>query len=106
MTAGASKNTDAPTVIDSDPEALTIRDWRQKLQKTFMSPDGPPMEEDTSSISTILTTIEDYDNMIAQYLHFSELSKLICHIAVLNDNQVPRNAEYKFTQRADTLWKK
>src|ERR1700722_12180078 len=68
------------------PEAVKVRDWRHKLQKTFLSNKGLPSEEVRSSISpsllflewfisqdmptldNLFTTIETYDQMNIQYL--------------------------------------
>ncbi|KAJ3561459.1 hypothetical protein NP233_g10179 [Leucocoprinus birnbaumii] len=91
---------------NDDPEALKVRDWRHKLQKTFLSHKGLPKDEDMPSIDTLFTTVEQYDKITIEYLQFSKIGKVMRHIAVLPDDKVPRNAEFKFKDRADALVKK
>ncbi|KAF9447901.1 hypothetical protein P691DRAFT_705908 [Macrolepiota fuliginosa MF-IS2] len=92
--------------ISTDPEAMKVRDWRHKLQKTFLSHKGHPREEDMPSIDALFTTVENYDRITIEYLQFSKIGKVMRHIAVLSDDKVPRNAEFKFKDRADALVKK
>ncbi|KXN88589.1 hypothetical protein AN958_07078 [Leucoagaricus sp. SymC.cos] len=57
-------------------------------------------------IDTFFTTVEDYDNMTAEQLQFSKFAKLIHHITVLDNNEIPRNTEFRCKERVDALWKK
>ncbi|KAF5348117.1 hypothetical protein D9756_010760 [Leucocoprinus leucothites] len=91
---------------NNDPEALKVRDWRHKLQKTFLSHKGLPKDEEMPGIDALFTTVENYDKITIEYLQFSKIGKVMRHIAVLADEKVPRNAEFKFKERADALVKK
>lgn len=93
-------------LIASDPEALKVRDWRHKLQKTFLSHNRSPRAEDMPSIDALFTTVESYDKITIEYLQFSKIGKVMRHIAVLSDAKVPRDAEFKFRERAEQLVKK
>lgn len=129
--------------VSTDPEAMKVRDWRHKLQKTFLSHKGNPKEEVSCSecftyhfspcctrkcpISThfsqqsrIMTTLRlNTSKYVLTHIfdlisirqrdfcyQFSKIGKVMRHIAVLPDDKVPRNAEFKFKDRADALVKK
>jgi hypothetical protein len=67
-----------------DPEAVKVRDWRHKLQKTFLSNKGLPKQsvrasppisrlcslsaQDMAVLDTLFTTVETYEQMNIQYL--------------------------------------
>ncbi|KAJ7026356.1 hypothetical protein C8F04DRAFT_109581, partial [Mycena alexandri] len=89
---------------DSDPEALKVREWRHKLQKTFLSSNkSVPKAEEMPTIDTLFTTIESYENMNIGYLTFSKIGKVMRHIHLLAAADVPRDEEYKFRDRAKAL---
>ncbi|EKM75299.1 hypothetical protein AGABI1DRAFT_116494 [Agaricus bisporus var. burnettii JB137-S8] len=90
----------------TDPEATKVKDWRHKLQKTFLSSKGIPKDEEMPAIDHLFTTVENYDKLTIEYLQFSKIGKVMRHIAVLEDEKIPRNAEFKFKERADALVKK
>ncbi|KAF7973272.1 hypothetical protein HWV62_15711 [Athelia sp. TMB] len=109
--------------LENDEEAKRVRDWRHKLQKSFLTPKAPPKPEDMPALDELFTSVEQYDKMSIQYLsvssrapdnpfmaetdpimpQFSKIGKVMRHIAALTDDKVPRNDEYNFLARAGTL---
>ncbi|KAF4567085.1 PWWP domain-containing protein [Pleurotus pulmonarius] len=89
--------------LAKDPEAVKVREWRHKLQKTFLSPKAMPKEEEMPAIDSLFTTIQTYNKMTVQYLQFSKIGKVMRHIAALDEGKVPRDAEFKFRDRAKEL---
>ncbi|KIM71922.1 hypothetical protein PILCRDRAFT_830073 [Piloderma croceum F 1598] len=88
--------------LEGDEEAIRVRTWRHKLQKAFLSK-GMPMPDDMHELNTLLTCIEQYDNMTIQYLLSSRILKVMRHITLLDEEKMPRNAEYNFLGRAQVL---
>ncbi|KAJ6580360.1 hypothetical protein DFH09DRAFT_1145840 [Mycena vulgaris] len=95
---GASK-------LESDPEALKVREWRHKLQKTFLSSNNKslPKEDEMPAVDTLFTTVEGYQNMNIDYLTFSKIGKVMRHIHLLEESKVPRDDEFNFRERAKAL---
>ncbi|KAJ7085161.1 hypothetical protein B0H15DRAFT_931873 [Mycena belliarum] len=89
--------------LESDPEALKVREWRHKLQKTFLSNKSLPKEDDMPDIDTLFTAVEGYQDMNIDYLTFSKIGKVMRHIHLLEANKVPRDEEFKFRERAKAL---
>ncbi|KAF8625302.1 hypothetical protein AX15_005435 [Amanita polypyramis BW_CC] len=89
--------------LANDPEALRVRDWRHKLQKSFLSNKGLPKDEEMPALNNLFTTVENYDKINIQYLSFSKIGKVMRHIAILPEEKVPRDAEFKFRDRAKAL---
>lgn len=84
----------------NDPEAQKVREWRHKLQKMFLGK-TPAKDEDMPSADALLKTVEDYDKMEIKYLQFSKIAKVMRHITGLDG--IPRNDEFKFSDRAQVL---
>ncbi|KAJ7712927.1 hypothetical protein B0H14DRAFT_3902119 [Mycena olivaceomarginata] len=90
--------------LESDPEALKVREWRHKLQKTFLSSNKAlPKEEEMPAVDTLFTTVESYEGMNIGYLTFSKIGKVMRHIHLLEPGKVPRDEEFKFRDRAKAL---
>ncbi|KAF8317047.1 hypothetical protein F5887DRAFT_1066632 [Amanita rubescens] len=89
--------------LSNDPEAVRVRDWRHKLQKSFLSAKGLPKDEEMPALDSLFTSVENYDRINIQYLSFSKIGKVMRHIAVLSEDKVPRDAEFKFRERAKAL---
>ncbi|KAJ7620810.1 hypothetical protein DFH06DRAFT_1482421 [Mycena polygramma] len=90
--------------LESDPEALKVREWRHKLQKTFLSSNKSlPKEEEMPAVDSLFTTVEGYQNMNIEYLTFSKIGKVMRHIHLLEPGKVPRDDEFKFRDRAKAL---
>ncbi|KAL0569042.1 hypothetical protein V5O48_012927 [Marasmius crinis-equi] len=87
----------------ADPEAIKVREWRHKLQKTFLSNKGPPKESEMPAMDQLFTTIETYEKMDVNYLSFSKIGKVMRHIAALTDDKVPKDDRYRFRERAKKL---
>jgi len=55
------------------------------------------------ALDQLFKTIESYDKMNIQYLQFSKIGKVMRHVTALEEDKVPRDAEYKFRDRAKSL---
>ncbi|KAK7453182.1 hypothetical protein VKT23_011863 [Stygiomarasmius scandens] len=86
-----------------DPEAVKVRDWRHRLQKTFLSNKAVPKETDMPAMDQLFTAIESYDKMNIEYLQFSKIGKVMRHITALDVEKVPKDDEFKFRERAKVL---
>ncbi|KAF5338103.1 hypothetical protein D9758_015382 [Tetrapyrgos nigripes] len=89
-----------------DPEACKVRDWRHRLQKTFLSAKTVPKEQDMPGMDQLFTAIESYENMNIEYLQFSKIGKVMRHITALEPDKVPKDDEFKFQDRAKVLVEK
>ncbi|KAF7343095.1 PWWP domain-containing protein [Mycena venus] len=99
-----AKEEDSNAKLESDPEALKVREWRHKLQKTFLSSNkAPPKEDEMPAVDTLFTTVEGYENMNIGYLTFSKIGKVMRHIHLLEASKVPRDDEFHFRDRAKAL---
>ncbi|KAJ7470935.1 hypothetical protein FB451DRAFT_1559455 [Mycena latifolia] len=88
----------------NDPEAVKVRQWRHKLQKTFLSNSKlPPDQDEMPEIDALFTTIEEYQNMTLDYLTYSKVEKVMRHITRLAPNMLPRDDEFNFRERARLL---
>lgn len=85
-----------------DPEAVKVREWRHRLQKAFLGKNVPD-PSDMHTHNTLFSTVEVYDKINIQYLQFSKIGKVMRHIAVLPDDKVPRDEEFRFRDRAKAL---
>lgn len=101
--AKRDKEEDADSPLNSDPEALKVREWRHKLQKAFLNQKVIPKEEEMPALDQLFSTVENYSNMTMEYLLFSKIGKVMRHIHVLTDDKVPRDDEFKFRERAKVL---
>ncbi|KAJ7150154.1 hypothetical protein C8R43DRAFT_1006439 [Mycena crocata] len=102
--AKKSKVADGASEFESDPEALQVREWRHKLQKTFLSnKSAAPNEDEMPAVDALFTTVEGFQNMTIGYLTFSKIGKVMRHIHLLEPHKVPRDDEFKFRDRAKAL---
>ncbi|KAK6981206.1 hypothetical protein R3P38DRAFT_3464091 [Favolaschia claudopus] len=93
--------------LESNPEALKVRNWRHQLQKTFLSKNNiPPKADEMAKIDVLFKTIEDYEGIIMAYLTFSKIGKVMRHILLLESSRIPRDDEFHFRDRARGLVKK
>lgn len=92
--------------LATDPEAIKVRTWKHRLQRSFLSNRGPPREEDIPALDNLFSVVENYDNMNIQYLLFSKIGKVMRHIAVLSPDDVPRDGDFHFRDRAKALVEK
>ncbi|KAF5365178.1 hypothetical protein D9758_005363 [Tetrapyrgos nigripes] len=86
-----------------DPEASKVKDWRRKLQRTFLNFKSAIKEEDMPTMDQLFTTIESYDKMNREYLQFSKVGKVMRRINALEPDKIPRENEFKFRERANVL---
>lgn len=85
----------------STPENVRVKDWRHRLQKTFLGK-VPPMDEDMPDIDALFRAVEQTEVGI-EGLQYSKIGKVTRHIAALTPSKVPRDAEFKFRERAKSL---
>ncbi|KDR67039.1 hypothetical protein GALMADRAFT_216707 [Galerina marginata CBS 339.88] len=98
------KDDDGDDAKSDDPQSIKVRDWRHKLQKTFLSNKALPKAEAMPEIDQLFTTVEVYNDMTIEQLQFSKIGKVMRHIAALSDDKVPpRDEEFKFRARAKAL---
>ncbi|KAG2016634.1 hypothetical protein CC2G_009784 [Coprinopsis cinerea AmutBmut pab1-1] len=88
-----------------DPEALKVRDWRHKLQKSFLGK-TTPKEEDMPVLDELFKTVENFDGITIEHLQFSKIGKVMRHITALPDHKIPGNDTYKFRERSSALVQK
>ncbi|OCF61281.1 hypothetical protein L486_00928 [Kwoniella mangroviensis CBS 10435] len=86
--------------LASNPECVKVKDWRHKLQRAFLSKSLPSAEE-MPSYDDLFKTIESYDSMTIDALQYSKIGKVMKKIMTLNE--IPRNEEFKITDRASKL---
>ncbi|KAI9437452.1 hypothetical protein H4582DRAFT_2077004 [Lactarius indigo] len=90
--------------LASDPEAVRVRDWRHKLQKTFLNDKGTgPKPEEMPACNDLFTAIEQYDKMNIHYLSYSKIGKVMRHIHLQPSDKIPRDDEFHFRTRAKAL---
>ncbi|KAI0319121.1 hypothetical protein OF83DRAFT_852458 [Amylostereum chailletii] len=112
--AGPSKHTSPPPTkkakrekdegpLAKDPQAALVKDWRHKLQKTFLSDNKDPKPEDMPGCDELFKTIEQYENMNIDYLAYSKIGKVMRHIHLQPQEKIPRDDEFNFRLRAKAL---
>lgn len=90
--------------LASDPEAVRVRDWRHKLQKTFLNDKGTgPKPDEMPACNDLFTAIEQYDKMNIHYLSYSKIGKVMRHIHLQPSDKIPRDDEFNFRSRAKAL---
>ncbi|KAG6852932.1 hypothetical protein C0991_008046, partial [Blastosporella zonata] len=89
--------------LQADPEAIKVREWRHRLQKAFLSNKSTPDDGDMPALDQLFSIVEAYQTMTVAYLQFSKIGKVMRHITLLDDMRIPRDAEFKFKDRAQTL---
>ncbi|KAL1743767.1 hypothetical protein HDZ31DRAFT_40179 [Schizophyllum fasciatum] len=87
---------------ESDPEAVKFKEWRHKLQKTFLGK-TEAKAADMPDIDAILTKIENYGEIPTVALTHSKIGKVMKHIVQLPAAKKPRDDEFHFTERAQKL---
>ncbi|KAJ6542123.1 hypothetical protein B0H10DRAFT_2091610 [Mycena sp. CBHHK59/15] len=98
-----AKVADGASKLESDPQAVQVRKWRHKLQKTLLTNESLPKEEYMFLVDILFTTVEAYKEMNVDYLTFSKIGKVMYRIHLLAPHQVPRDDEFKFRERAKAL---
>lgn len=115
--AGPSKQTSPPPAkkakkdkeddpLAADPEAVKVREWRHRLQKTFLTDGKDPKPEDMPACDELFTTIEQYEKMNIHYLSFSKIGKVMRHIYMQTPEKIPRDDDFHFRDRANVLVEK
>lgn len=90
--------------LANDPEAIRVKDWRRKLQKTFLDEKGTgPKPDEMPASNDLFTSIEQYDKMNIHYLLHSKIGKVMRHIHLQPSDKIPRDDEFHFRTRAKAL---
>ncbi|KAL1725226.1 hypothetical protein EV714DRAFT_256017 [Schizophyllum commune] len=85
-----------------DPAAALFKEWRHKLQKTFLGK-TEAKAADMPDIDNLLKKIENYGEIPTVALTHSKIGKVMKHIVQLPAEKKPRDDEYHFTERAQKL---
>jgi len=108
--AGPSKQSSPPPAKKAkrdepeDPEVLRVKEWRHKLQKAFLNNKAEPKEEDMPACDELFKLLENYNEMTIVHLSQSKIGKVMRHIQ--NKENIPRDEEFKFRDRARALVEK
>ncbi|EIN11168.1 hypothetical protein PUNSTDRAFT_118694 [Punctularia strigosozonata HHB-11173 SS5] len=79
-----------------------LMDWRHKLQKAFLGKNPSP-DEAMPDVDKLLKEVEEYDGMSIAYLQYSKIGKVMRHVTSKKDDEIPRNDDFKFKERAQAL---
>ncbi|KAF9653894.1 hypothetical protein BDM02DRAFT_3086368 [Thelephora ganbajun] len=90
--------------LPEDPEVLKVKEWRHKLQKAFLNNKAEPKEEDMPACDELFKLLENYNEMTIVHLSQSKIGKVMRHIQ--NKENIPRDEEFKFRDRARALVEK
>ncbi|PPQ71872.1 hypothetical protein CVT24_006888 [Panaeolus cyanescens] len=108
---GTSPSGVVPDLADVDrgsdiQQCLMVREWRSKIQKTFLRSDGVrPKPERMPEIHELFKTIENHTMTIEQ-LSTSKIGKVMKHIAARPKCDILADDEYHFRRRAKKLVEK
>lgn len=108
--AGPSKKSSPPPAKKAkreepeDPEVAKVKEWRHKLQKAFLNTKMEPKEEDMPACDELFKLLESYEQMTIIHLSQSKIGKVMRHIQ--NKENIPRDEEFKFRERARALVEK
>ncbi|ETW81208.1 hypothetical protein HETIRDRAFT_319450 [Heterobasidion irregulare TC 32-1] len=103
---GAKSKAMVESEDEADPEAVKVREWRHRLQKTFLTDGKDPKPEDMPACDELFTAIEQYEKMNIHYLLFSKIGKVMRHIYMQTPEKIPRDDDFHFRDRANVLVEK
>ncbi|WVQ84486.1 hypothetical protein IAT38_006638 [Cryptococcus sp. DSM 104549] len=86
--------------LSKDPECSKVKDWRHRLQKAFLG-GSMPSEDEMKQHDELFKTIEAYEGMSIEALTYSKIGKVMKKMVTLP--AIPKNDEYKITERASKL---
>lgn len=84
-----------------DPETKKVKEWRHKVQKTFLGKEGKINADDMPSADATFKVVEEYDGMTAEHLRTTKIGKVMKRVMQLAD--IPRDDEFHFKDRAEKL---
>ncbi|TFY68293.1 hypothetical protein EVJ58_g1081 [Rhodofomes roseus] len=87
-----------------DPGAIMVMGWMRRLQLAFL--ERGLTDEDVLGADKLLTIVEDYKDMTAERLAFSNIMMVVRRIFSLPAHKVHRSGEFKFRKRAYVLYLK
>jgi len=85
-----------------DQASGAVKSWRHKLQKSFLTKGRVLSADEMPPLDDLFKTIENFD-MSVENLKWSKIGKVMRHITKLPEEQLPRNDEFKFRERAQAL---
>ncbi|TFK61848.1 hypothetical protein BDN72DRAFT_903729 [Pluteus cervinus] len=108
--------------INPSPDAQKVREWRHKVQKTFLGRHRMSEQvgldvltlvihnlrspRDLPCMDELFTVMEEYNGMTSDYLKYSKINKVLSRVAVLEPEKVPGNDTYRLQERAGALVEK
>ncbi|SAM81729.1 uncharacterized protein UBRO_03144 [Ustilago bromivora] len=98
---GAAANGEDKSEESLDPETRQVKEWRHKVQKTFLGKDGKINPEDMEAADATFKTVEEYDGMTAEHLRTTKIGKVMKRVMQLSS--IPRDDEFHFKDRAEKL---
>lgn len=98
---GAVANGEDKSEEHLDPETKKVKEWRHKVQKVFLGKEGTINADDMPGADAAFKVIEEYDGMTADHLRTTKIGKVMKRVMQLND--VPRDDEFHFKERAEKL---
>jgi len=75
------------------------------LQRVFLGK-TPPKADEMPQHDKLFTEVEQYDGLTIEHLTHSKIGKVMRHIAALDVAKIPREDEFNFRGRANTLVEK
>ncbi|KAJ7051866.1 hypothetical protein C8F01DRAFT_1091089 [Mycena amicta] len=106
----ASQSTAPHPVADSELE--TVRDWRHRLRKRFLSrvssrqPEPLLSATEAVEMDELFTVLENYgDRMMLHYLLYSKIGKFLCRILLLDPVKLSGHEEFEFCDHLHALVK-
>ncbi|KAF8203464.1 hypothetical protein K438DRAFT_1757785 [Mycena galopus ATCC 62051] len=97
------ENQDRTESVELNTGALKAREWRHKLQKTFLSSTVLPKEDDMPVVDMLFNVLEMYGGMNIGYLNSSKIGKVMRPIHLRLPNRVTWDDEFRFRDRAGVL---
>jgi hypothetical protein len=107
---GKSKEAAAPVESELDPEekrkrkAKEVLFLRHKIQKGLLTRDQAPKEDEMKTVSDYLTKLEGFPDLEVGVIRETKINKVLK--AILKIATIPREDEFKFKPRSQTLLEK
>jgi len=88
----------------TNPPQRIVLMFRHRIQKGFHLPGGGTLKDDDMPIlSRYLRSLEEFQDMTAHILRTVKIHKVMKHLIRLDPKTIPREAEFKFLERARAL---
>ncbi|UZJ53786.1 hypothetical protein CBS101457_003106 [Exobasidium rhododendri] len=87
-----------------DPETKKVRGWRHSLQRGFLGKEGSINPNGLDELDKTMKQVEGYEGITADVLRVTKIGKVMRRVVQLPS--IPRDEEFKFKERAETLCEK